>query len=101
MYNRYGIAAVVGEETSNPTDWTEISIPPRSGDRSSPKVEILVKDTLNDILRLMVNTRGDNSNCPVSLPVLNLKHIYKFCVGSPCGGICGKSDIPKGCLKKL
>merc|ERR1712110_252831 len=62
---RYGIAAVVGGETSEPTDWTEISIPPRNGERNIPKVEILLKDEVNDTLTLLVNSDGDNNNCPV------------------------------------
>ena len=62
---RYGIAAVVGGVDSAPTEWQDITVPPREGEDNKPTMGDVSKE--NDTLSFELKPDGDNSKCKVGL----------------------------------
>jgi hypothetical protein len=60
---KYGIAAVVGGVDSAPTEWQDITVPPREGEDNKPTMGDVSKE--NDTLSFELKPDGDNSKCKV------------------------------------
>lgn len=60
---KYGIAAIVGGVDSPPTEWQDITVPPREGEDNKPTMGALSKE--NDTLSFELKPDGDNSKCKV------------------------------------